>query len=184
MKNTLFAIAICTAVSGCGVTIQGEAYKDITPSFDPYDFFNGNVKAWGIVQNRSGELVQRFKVNIDGSVDANNVLTLDETFSYGLGEGVTSRVWTINETGINQYRGTAPDILNEATGTVYGNAMQWSYDMELPVDDTTYNVHFDDWMWAFDENTIVNRSYIRKFGITMAEVTIFMQKQNPAYSSK
>jgi len=178
MKNTLFALVICTTISGCGITIKGDAYKNITPAFDPYAFFDGSVKAWGIVQNRSGELVQRFTVEIDGSIDAGSVLTLDETFSYGLGEGVTSRIWTITETDKNQYQGTASDILNKAKGTVYGNAMQWSYDMQLPVDDTTYKVHFDDWMWAFDENTIVNRSYIRKFGVTMAEVTIFMQKQN------
>jgi hypothetical protein len=49
--------------------------------------------------------------------------------------------------------------------------------MDLPVDDTTYRVQFDDWIWAFDDKTIVNCSYIKKFGITMAEVTIFMQKQ-------
>jgi hypothetical protein len=32
-------------------------------------------------------------------------------------------------------------------------------------------------MWAFDDQTLVNRSYIKKFGITFAEVTIFMQRQ-------
>ena len=37
--------------------------------------------------------------------------------------------------------------------------------------------NFDDWFWAFDDSTMMNRSYIRKFGIVMAEVTIFMQKQ-------
>ncbi|MEC8747574.1 MAG: DUF3833 family protein, partial [Pseudomonadota bacterium] len=41
----------------------------------------------------------------------------------------------------------------------------------------TYSVTFDDWFWAFDDSTMMNRSYIRKFGIVMAEVTIFMQKQ-------
>ena len=49
--------------------------------------------------------------------------------------------------------------------------------MDLPVDDTTYSVTFDDWFWAFDDSTMMNRSYIRKFSIVMAEVTIFMQKQ-------
>jgi hypothetical protein len=49
--------------------------------------------------------------------------------------------------------------------------------MDLEVDGTSYRVNFDDWFWAFDENTMMNRSYIKKFGIVMAEVTIFMQKQ-------
>ena len=50
--------------------------------------------------------------------------------------------------------------------------------MDLPVDDTTYAVTFDDWFWAFDDSAMMNRSYIRKFGVVMAEVTIFMQKQS------
>jgi len=49
--------------------------------------------------------------------------------------------------------------------------------MDLPVGDKVYRVAFDDWMWAFNENTLMNRSYIRKFGLVMAEVTIFMQRQ-------
>jgi hypothetical protein len=49
--------------------------------------------------------------------------------------------------------------------------------MDLPVGESSYRVKFEDWMWAFDENTLMNRSYIRKFGITFAEVTLFMQRQ-------
>ena len=50
--------------------------------------------------------------------------------------------------------------------------------MDLPVGDNSYMVRFDDWIWAFDDSTVINRSYIRKFGLTFAEVTIFMQRQN------
>ncbi|MBQ4860428.1 DUF3833 family protein [Pseudoalteromonas sp. MMG013] len=177
MKKGLFAVTLCMIISGCGVSIKGEVYEDATPYFDPFKFFNSDVKAWGIVQDRSGQLIQRFTVNIRGSVSNNNVLTLDETFKYGVGNGTLKRVWKIEKEGAKQFRGTASDIKNNATGRVYGNAMQWSYNMELPVNSTSYTVHFDDWMWAFDSDTIVNRSYISKFGIVMAEVTIFMQKQ-------
>ena len=51
--------------------------------------------------------------------------------------------------------------------------------MDLPVGDNEYRVQFDDWMWAMDENTLMNRSDIKKFGLVMAEVTIFMQKAPP-----
>jgi hypothetical protein len=73
--------------------------------------------------------------------------------------------------------GRAGDIAGPAEGVAYGNAFNFNYEMDLPVDDTEYRVVFDDWFWAFDDTTMMNRSYIKKFGIVMAEVTIFMQKQ-------
>ncbi|MEQ3652523.1 MAG: DUF3833 family protein, partial [Glaciecola sp.] len=102
---------------------------------------------------------------------------LDETFEYGVGEGPLTRVWTLSKNANGTYTGNAGDIAGPATGTPYGNAFNFVYEMDLAVDDSTYRVNFDDWFWAFDENTMMNRSYIKKFGLVMAEVTIFMQKQ-------
>jgi hypothetical protein len=48
--------------------------------------------------------------------------------------------------------------------------------MDLKVGDKNYHVTFDDWMFLMDEKNLINRSYLKKFGITMAELTIFMQK--------
>ena len=163
-------------LSGCSVSVEGNDYKAVQPAFDLEQFFDGDVKAWGIVQNRSGEVVQRFIVDIAGKVEG-DTLTLDEKFEYGVGEGPTERVWTIVKQSDNTFIGSATDIEGPAKGTSYGNAFNFHYEMDLPVDDRTYAVTFDDWFWAFDENTMMNRSYIRKFGIVMAEVTIFMQKR-------
>tara|TARA_A200000159_G_scaffold133149_1_gene131142 strand:- start:879 stop:1457 length:579 start_codon:yes stop_codon:yes gene_type:complete len=183
IKNTVkFVLGIGIAaltvagLSGCSVSVDGEDYRSVSPVFDIEQFFDGNVKAWGIVQNRSGEVVQRFVVDIDGSVDG-DTLTLDESFNYGVGDGPTSRTWTIVKQSDNSYVGRASDIDGPAKGTSFGNAFNFHYEMDLPVDDTTYSVTFDDWFWAFDDSTMMNRSYIRKFGVVMAEVTIFMQKQ-------
>jgi hypothetical protein len=49
--------------------------------------------------------------------------------------------------------------------------------MDVPVGDSKYRLRFDDWMWAMNDGVLMNRSYMKKFGITVAEVTIFMQKQ-------
>lgn len=178
MAVTVLGLGISlVGLSGCSVSVEGNNYKAVQPAFDIEQFFDGDVKAWGIVQNRSGEVVQRFVVDIAGKVEG-DTLTLDEKFEYGVGEGPTERVWTIVKQSDNTFIGSATDIEGPAKGTSYGNAFNFHYEMDLPVDDTTYAVTFDDWFWAFDENTMMNRSYIRKFGIVMAEVTIFMQKQS------
>lgn len=163
-------------LSACSVSIDGEQYREVTPTFDLRTFFDGDVKAWGIVQNRSGEVVQRFIVDIKGSFEG-DTLILDETFEYGVGDGPKTRIWRIESNGQGQFVGNASDIAGPATGIAYGNAFNFTYEMDLPVDDTEYRVSFDDWFWAFNEQTMMNRSYIKKFGITMAEVTIFMQRQ-------
>ena len=64
-----------------------------------------------------------------------------------------------------------------AVGNTKGSAARWGYIMDLPVDNTTYRIHFDDWMWIMNDGVLINRSYLKKFGLTVAELTIFMQKQ-------
>ncbi|MEM7465703.1 MAG: DUF3833 family protein [Pseudomonadota bacterium] len=173
MKKLTF-LCLLVSLTACG-SIDGKRYLADPIDFDLYTFSNGDVEAWGIVQDRSGNLIQRFKVEIAGSLNYGELL-LDETFSYSLGEGVEKRLWKINheQTG---FSGGAGDIVGSAAGKDYGNAFYWAYEMDLPVGDTVYRVNFEDWIWAFDDEVIVNRSYIKKFGVVFAEVTIFMRKR-------
>ncbi|WP_026377482.1 DUF3833 domain-containing protein [Aestuariibacter salexigens] len=170
-------VLITLWLTGCAGSIEGEQYQNIGPKFDLQGFFNGDVKAWGIVQDRSGNVVQRFTVDIAGSMQ-DGKLVLDETFDYAVGEGPEKRIWTITAKGDNAFEGQASDIAGPAQGRVFGNALYWQYEMDLPVSGSTYRVNFEDWMWAFDDKTLMNRSYIKKFGITFAEVTLFMQRQS------
>lgn len=166
--------ALC--VTGCATQLDGPRYANGNPAFDLFRFFDGDVQAWGIVQNKRGELLQRFEVQIRGTVDGDS-LQLDETFDYALGDGVRFRQWSIDRLPDGSYRGSAGDILGEAQGTAYGNAFRWTYAMDLPVGERSVRVRFDDWIWALDGDRIVNRSYLQKFGVDVAEVTIFMQRE-------
>jgi hypothetical protein len=103
---------------------------------------------------------------------------LTEDFDYYDGEK-QRRIWTIKKLADGSYEGTASDILGKAQGQSQGNAVRWNYVMDLPVGDTTYRIRFDDWMWVMNDGVLINRSYLKKFGITVSELTIFMQKQKP-----
>ncbi len=171
----MISIIFTLLMGGCSTSIEGENYQQMVPKFDLFAFFNADVKAWGIVQDRSGNVIQRFTVDIKGDIKGEE-LVLRETFSYQLGEGPEKRTWRIQREGDGDFIGRANDISGTANGTSYGNAFHFTYRMDLPVGDDTYDVGFDDWFFAMDERTIMNRSYIRKFGLVMAEVTIFMQQ--------
>lgn len=87
------------------------------------------------------------------------------------------RVWTITRTGGGGFEGEADDIIGKAAGQISGNAARWNYVMDLPVGGTSYRLSFDDWMWLMNDDVLINRSYFKKFGFTVAELTLFMQKQ-------
>ena len=179
MKNCLLAICILIIgfffITSCG-SIDPKNYAQQQPTFDFKEFFNGPIKAWGIVQDRSGDVIRRFDVTMVGEWEGNKGV-LKEKFYYYDGEE-QDRTWYFTALGNGKYEGYATDIPDTASGQTFGSAGNWHYTMDLPVGDTTYRVKFDDWMWAMNDGAIFNRSYIKKFGLTMAQVTIFMKKEN------
>jgi hypothetical protein len=162
-----------TACTGPNLTY----YKQDAPPLDLKDYFTGPIKAWGLVQDRKGQVTRRFDVVMHGSWEG-DVGTLEEHFNYYDGE-TDKRVWTITKISADRYEGKAGDIIGKADGEVAGNTMRWAYVMDLPVGDTTYKITFDDWMFLMNDGVLINRSYLKKFGITVAELTLFMQKQTP-----
>lgn len=173
LKGVL-VMGVIMVLSGCaGHDVK--QYAEEQPPLDLREYFNGPIKAWGLVQDRSGKVVNRFDVVMYGSWEG-DVGTLKEHFTYYDGK-TQERVWTIRRTAEGRYEGTAGDIIGTAQGEVAGNAMRWAYVMDLPVGDKTYKITFDDWMFNMNDGVLINRSYLKKFGITMAELTLFMQKQ-------
>ncbi len=152
-------------------------YNETTPKADLQAYFTGPIKAWGIVQDWRRRVISRFDVNMHGSWQG-NVGTLKEDFTYYTGN-TQARVWTITQLPDGSYEGTASDIIDKAMGASKGSAIQWAYRMDLDVDGSTYRVSFDDWMWQMNDGVLINRSYLKKFGITVAELSLFMQKQTP-----
>lgn len=161
-------------LGGCnGNTVN--QYQGNDPQLDLQSYFTGPIKAWGFVQDYTGKVKRRFDVDMVGTWDG-DVGTLKEKFEYYDGE-VQERTWTITKISENNYEGSADDIIGKATGKTAGNAMRWAYEMNLEVGDKTYRITFDDWMFLMNDGVLINRSYLKKFGLTVGELTLFMQKQ-------
>jgi hypothetical protein len=174
MLRKLFTALCVTTLAGCSNLDVGH-YRAEKPQFQLEEYFNGQIEAWGMFQKRSGEVVKRFKVDIDARWQGNQGV-LDEQFVYS--DGTTQqRIWRITRTGENEYIGTADDVIGEAQGRAAGNALRWRYTLSLPVDDKVYEVQFDDWMYLMDDGVLMNRSVMKKFGFTLGEVILFFRKQ-------
>lgn len=162
------------ALAGCA-TVAPQDYAREKPALDLREYFTGRVDAWGVVQDRSGRILKRMVVEIDGAWKGDTG-TLDERFTYADGTKET-RVWTIRKDG-NRYTGTAADVVGEARGEAAGNALRWNYVLDARREGGgTIHLDMDDWMWLVDERTLVNRTTFSKFGIRFGEVTIFFRKR-------
>jgi len=175
-RLSLIVVFMAIVASACS-TAKIADYANETPALSLRDYFNGQVEAWGQVQDRSGKVIKRFKVSLVGVWQGQEgVLTEDFIYSDGTKE---QRIWRLKDLGGGRYEGRANDVVGVAQGVTQGNALQWRYTLKLPVDGTTYEVAFNDWMYLHDAETLVNRAEMSKFGIHLADITLFFRKVTP-----
>ena len=171
----LIAVCLGLMLAGCAGRPALNDENLSTRDFELQEFFDGQVVGHGQFQDRFGTVRRRFKVDVTGTWDG-QVLTLDERFTYADGS-TEARVWTLEQTGPETWRGTAPGVLGEAAGEERGDAFNWRYRIDLPVPDGTLRVSFDDWMWQVAEDRVLNRAYMDKLGVGVGEVIIWFEKQ-------
>lgn len=154
-----------------------EDFKNNNPTLSLEEYFSGDTWAWGIFEDRFGNLKRSFTVTIYGQMEKNQLI-LDEHFIYNDGEK-DRRVWHITPQGDGEYQGSAADIAGTASGKVTGNALNWQYDMNLKVKNKRWRVHFNDWMFLQPDNVMINKAMVSKWGVHLGTVTLFFSKQRP-----
>ncbi|WP_148864721.1 DUF3833 domain-containing protein [Marinobacter fonticola] len=175
-KGLIGVIFGCGLISGC----TGPALTDYAgqqPVLEPRTFFQGELTARGIVKDFSGEVIRTFDADITASWNAQGVGTLDEEFRFDDGE-VQTRIWKLEpvETG---YRATAGDVVEPGLMQWRGNALHMNYVLEVPYGDGTLDVRMDDWMYAVTPDTVVNETEMSKWGVTVGEIVLVIQRQTP-----
>ena len=63
-----------------------------------------------------------------------------------------------------------------ASGQAAGNAFHWRYSMNVEASGSRWLLHFDDWMFLQDGSHLFNKTEMKKFGITVATVTLFFTR--------
>ena len=137
MKKSFFFISIILIIlllfiksSFYTNTMKPEDFKDTSPTIKIERYFEGQVKAWGLLQDRKGKVKRQFKADMFGKFE-NNILTLKEEFFWTDGEK-QKRVWNIEKIDEHNYVGTAADVVGKAKGFSYGSAFKFEYDLMVP----------------------------------------------------
>lgn len=176
-RTAFCSLALAALLAGCAAPTPAD-YAAEQPVLDLRRYFDGELTAYGLFTDRSGKVVKRFTVQMTARWQGDEGV-LDEAFTYSDGSK-ERRVWRLtklpDEGGVARYTGRADDVVGTAQGRAAGNALQWSYTLRLPVDGRTVEVQFDDWMFLVDENVMLNRAVMSKFGVTLGEVTLSFVK--------
>lgn len=168
-KLLLFFITF--TLLGCDMKV--EQYKQETPELKIQEFFQGKLKVYGFLQDFKGKVTRRFTADIQGSWKGNKGL-LKEKFVFNDGE-ISYRNWQVALNG-NDISATAEDVIGTATGAQAGNAINLNYVLRIDTGGKTYDITVDDWMFLVAENRVLNVSTLKKFGITVGRLTIYIEK--------
>lgn len=165
----LFAILLLGA---CSVGIQD--YKDTAPGLDLREFLKGDLRAYGMLQDRSGRMTRRFTATLQGTWQGDSG-TLEEQFLFDDGEQ-QERIWKLQHLGNGRYSGTAGDVVGVAEGEIAGSVFQWNYQLEVPWQQDSIVVTLDDWLYLVDERHLINKTRLTKFGFKVGELTLVIEK--------
>jgi hypothetical protein len=178
MGNVMRFVLILVAMLGLSAcagapSLDQEPLSDAELNLE--EFFAGDLTAYGQFQDVFGTVRRRFVVEIEGTWDG-ETLRLVEDFVYEDGS-TEQRIWTLTKTGPDTWQGTAPGVIGTATGEERGDTFNWQYTIDLPVPGgETLRVSFDDWMWLLSEDRLLNRAYMRRFGVPIGEVIITFER--------
>lgn len=180
VRRIIAVLAVLISLTACS-NVQVEQYRSETPVFDMRQYFSGTLDGWGIFQDRSGKVIKRFTVTIDAQWEGAHG-QLDEHFIWsdgGASGNPARRVWHLQDMGNGHFVGRADDVIGEATGQASGNALRWRYVLALNVDGEVIHIDFDDWMYLVDDQVLINRSVMSKYGVALGEVTLTLKRRKP-----
>ena len=174
MKILFILLATILLTNCSGSQMKPIDFKDQKPRLIIEDYLSGNVKAWGILQDRSGKVTRQFSADLNGEWDGKQLI-LNEKFNWSDGE-VQKRQWQITKLDEHNYEGTAGDVVGKAKGYSYGPAFKFEYVLLVPIKGKEIKITFDDWIFKQDDRVAINRATMTKFGFKVAELTVMFVK--------
>ena len=174
----LLLSAFCFIFSGCSNNSL-DYYSKKTAKVDFRTFFDGEIEGWGSIFDYSGRQTRGFHLKLKGTWDELGNGVLEEVFAFDDGTTLDRRWEIAANKEKNILVGKADDVIGDAIVKQKGNAVKASYTLRVPYNKSTIDLNMDDWMYLIknkDEEVILNKNTMKKFGFKVGEIIIFMKK--------
>jgi len=86
------------------------------------------------------------------------------------------REWILTRIDEHHYISKANDSVGTGQGEVWGNSMHWEYTIRTKTDSGTYDLDYDYWMYLVDNEVLINRATLSKFGYQLGNITVTFKK--------
>ena len=163
------AALLLLGLAGCAPALPLDRFADTSPAFDPVTFFTGHTTSWGVIENRAGAPSDIVTTDCVGEADGPDGLRMTQHVTNA--EGTTRREWRMRRLGAGKFEATANDMVGTARGEARGRVFHWTWTLATRPGESWRNVEFEQWMYFMDGGAMVNRTIVRKLGLTLAEVT-------------
>lgn len=178
MRKRLASLGLPLLIlAGCS-SVPSQDYADQRPTLDMTQYLIGHTTAWGLAQSRSGEVVRRFRIEMDGTrLDDGSVRVVEHDFySDGRSE---DHEWLFRDTGAHAVTATSDQVVDEAEGTQYGNALNLHYTLKVQMPDGKQaEFPVSDWFYLQEGCRLINHTDGSKFGFHAFDVMTFFEKKD------
>ena len=176
----IILLTLALSLSSCAllekkVIVADLDYLNGSTKMDIKTFFNGDIKASGIVQNSNGKIIGTYIAKIEGNWDENKGVI---KYNFTVGENKKdSRTWliTLNEDG--KFEGVGHGVVKTAQGNQIGNAMRMFYSLSVNKNGKKEEISYEDKIYLIDEKSaiLISKSSQKEVG---EEVSIISLTKN------
>ena len=85
-------------------------------------------------------------------------------------------IWEFERVDEHHWIGTANDVEGQVDARQYGHAFHMRYPLDIEVGERTLSFTMDDWMYLQPDGRLINRTAMRKFGLTLGEITLVFEQ--------
>ncbi|HEY0425725.1 MAG TPA: DUF3833 family protein [Rhodopila sp.] len=171
MRFCLLAVWLAAGlIGGCARKPLDTVLGGSGPTLDPVAFFSGHTHSGGVIESRSGAPTEWIVTDSLGAQDATGRLRMVQHLAFQ--DGTTQeRTWTMWRSGPHLFMATANDMVGSATGQSNGRIFHWQWVLARAPGNALSNVTMEQWMYQMDDDSLLIRTSVSKFGFILAEVT-------------
>lgn len=169
-SHILPVLLLC--LSAC---VSGPQGSPADEGFDITGYFDGRILGKGIIE-RNDRVLSRFDMIVDAGFDGSE-LTLDETFLFDNGSDFR-RVWRLRKTAPGVWTGGAENVEGTTTIRIIDGVVHMHYVAAFPYNDGMISLRFNQRLIPMQDNIVLNRSRLSKFGVPVGTVTVIFEPED------